>query len=127
MFPNRVLQILCCFRTVIYMIIIRQPKKIIKSVDRLTKGHFRKEMVNHVVMSHIVQEKASLPSQEITINSASSPSLIGPLSFAEMRQLGIGVMKIRNHNKLAGKVNNNHSKNVLGELTQCVTASHGTP
>lgn len=71
--------------------------------DRLTKGHFREEMVNDMVMSYIVQEKASLPSQEITIDSASSPSLVGPLSSAEMRQLRVGVMKVCNHDKLAGE------------------------
>ncbi len=57
-------------------------------------------MVNDVEVCYIVKEKASVPSQEISINGGSSASRIIPFVRAIMGQNRVGVVKICNHDNL---------------------------
>ena len=50
-----------------------------KEPCRRTERHLREEVVNDMVVRHIVQEEAALPSQEWSVYSRSRTSLIVPL------------------------------------------------
>ena len=65
----------------------------------LTKRHLGEEVMDYMVMRNIVQEEAALPAQERSVNSCSCATLIVPLFHAVMRQIGIGVVQVSNHDE----------------------------
>lgn len=55
-------------------------------------------MMDDMIVSNIVKEKAALPAQEGSINGGGSSSLEVPLLATIMRHNGIGVVQVGDHN-----------------------------
>ncbi len=60
-------------------------------------------MMYDVIMSDIMKEETTLPSKKVSINCSSGTTLEVPLLAAIMRQDGIGMMQICDHDDYANK------------------------
>lgn len=68
----------------------------------LTMRHLREEMVYDVIVRHIVQEKATLPAQEISVDCTGSTSLIRPGIVAVMWDDGVCMVQVGDHDEPVG-------------------------
>jgi hypothetical protein len=59
-------------------------------------------MMDDMIVSNVMQEKSSLPSQEIPINSRSSPPLECPSSVTVVWNRRIGVLQVRDRDEPMG-------------------------
>ena len=55
--------------------------------------------MDDVIVRDIVEEETTLPAEEITVNSASSTTLVVPLILAVMREFGVGVVEVSDHDE----------------------------
>lgn len=65
----------------------------------LTKGHLGEEVVDHMVMGNVMQEKSTHPPEEVSVDSGSGPPREAPFAIAIVREFGIRVVKVSYHNK----------------------------
>lgn len=61
-------------------------------------------MMNYVIVSNIVEEKASLPAEEVTVDCSCSTTLEIPFLATIMRKLWGGMVEVGNHDDYSLKL-----------------------
>jgi hypothetical protein len=70
----------------------------------LTERHLGEEVVHDVVVGDVVQEEAALPAEEVAVDGARGAALEGPLALAEVRERGVRVVEVGDHDELRDRV-----------------------
>lgn len=74
----------------------------INNAGQLTEGHLREEVMDHMVVSNIVQEEASLPTKERPVYRRSSATLVVPFLAAVVREVSVRVVQVGDHDEPMG-------------------------
>lgn len=69
---------------------------------QLTERHLGEEVVDHMIVRHVVEEETALPSKNISIDSTSGTTLVGPLLASVVGKHGVGMVEIRDHDEPVG-------------------------
>lgn len=101
MITDELLQIFCCFGSVIYDKMSGMCMKTVHKVWR-TERHLREEVVNDMEVGDIMKEEAALPAKTIPVDGGGSTSLVVPFIVAVVGKIRVGVVEICDHDEPVG-------------------------
>lgn len=87
---------------VVSVVLADKGLEVLGSLLAVIERHLGEEVVDDVIVGDIVEEEASLPSEEGTVDGAGGATLERPLSLAVMRETLISVVEVGDHDEPVG-------------------------
>ena len=81
------------------VVVPNEVLEILRRFGGMVERDLREEVVYDMEVSDIVEKETALPSQKVVIDSCSGATLEVPGAFAIVRELGVGMLEVGDHNE----------------------------
>jgi hypothetical protein len=95
---------------IVSVVLANERLEVLRSLLAIVERHLGEEVVDDVVVGHVVEEEATLPAKERTVDSASCATLEAPLALAVVRKALVGVVELKFQSKKKKKKKGQNDK-----------------